>query len=346
MPNFDSGAYFLTVLCPVETATIPTRSPESRDSPSGGGTSPVHDLRKALAELAPAQQTTATCDGDLKSPFSYNLRAHFARFVVIDDFMFVGRKPENAWISTIVQALPYVSERFKQKFDPIIPQPQDHLRHPYLFFSADFDARDGSDESRDSFLRDLWSEPRSREDLKKIFCYCRDFSARVRDDSPESFAKYIADCQVETTMPFHDYWMDNVPINALPQPGLKILAASVGAGVIASFLLHSWLFSGWGCLGLLLTLIGGLAAAVFVGNALVLIAGSKPFPAAPNSTLPEVLKSLHVKNAFTQFIIDNQLASVDPAAAGDLQRRFREFLEQERPDDLQGPTQSPGVIGF
>jgi hypothetical protein len=113
MPNFDSGAYFLTVLCPVETATIPAPSPESRDSPSSGGTSPVHDLRKALAELAPAQQTTATCDGDLKSPFSYNLRAHFARFVVIDDFMFVGRKPENAWISTIVQALPYVSERFK-----------------------------------------------------------------------------------------------------------------------------------------------------------------------------------------------------------------------------------------
>ena len=58
MPNFDSGAYFLTVLCPVETATIPLPSPESLNSPGRGGTSPVHELRKALAELAPAQQNS------------------------------------------------------------------------------------------------------------------------------------------------------------------------------------------------------------------------------------------------------------------------------------------------
>ena len=282
----------------------------------------------------------------MKSPFSYNLRAHFARFVVIDDFMFVGRKPTDGFLENVVPALPFLSKRFKQKFDPIVPQPQDHLRHPYLFFSADFDAADGGDESRDSFLRELWSEPKSREDLKKIFRYCRDFNARVREDEPQSFAKYIADCQVETTMPFHDYWMDNVPMNALPQPGRKIGLWSLAAAIAAFLLLHFWLFAGWGCLGLLLSLIGAIGAAVVVGNALVVIEGSKPFPAAPDSTLRDVLKSLHVKNAFTQFIIDNQLASVDPAAAGDLQRRFREFLEQERPDDVAGPTQSPGVIGF
>jgi hypothetical protein len=41
-------------------------------------------------------------------------------------------------------------------------------------------------------------------------------------------------------------------------------------------------------------------------------AGAKPFPAAPDSNLPAVLKALHLQRTFTRFATDNQLLAVDP----------------------------------
>ena len=346
MPNFDSGAYFLTVLCPVNVEPLPDEDLVKGISPPKTGTSPVHMLRRQLARLAPAQQTPESMDDQTKSPFTYNTRVHFARFVVIDDAMYVGRKPRNAIVSQLVQLLP-VGEGLKKRFDPVIPQIQDHLPNPYLFFSMDFDAPDGAEESRDSLLRELWSHDGCREDLKSIFQYCRQFLERVRDDDPQSFAKYIADCQVETTMPFHDYFMDNVPVNALPSP-IKQIGVWALVTTAATFVLLQWLVLPGllGCFGLLLALLLSLAAGVFAGYRLVVAAGQKPFPAAPNSTLPEVLKSLYVKNAFTRFAIENQMLSIDPSRAQTLYEQFGSFLSAEKPQDLNQPTQQPGVIGF
>ena len=77
--------------------------------------------------------------------------------------MYVGRKTNDAILSQLIAILPFVSPSIKKKFDPIIPQPEDRLPNPYLFFSMDFDAPDGSDESRNSLLRELWSGHEKRQ---------------------------------------------------------------------------------------------------------------------------------------------------------------------------------------
>ncbi|HUO55507.1 MAG TPA: hypothetical protein VMU18_12240, partial [Rhodoblastus sp.] len=80
MPNFDGGHYFLTGLLPVETGVV---------TDDDASTSPVHALRKRLALLPTAAQSSACSKS--RSPFSRNKRTHFARFVIIDDVAYSGR---------------------------------------------------------------------------------------------------------------------------------------------------------------------------------------------------------------------------------------------------------------
>ena len=60
-------------------------------------------------------------------------------------------------------------------------------------------------------------------------------------------------------------------------------------------------------------------------------AGAKPFPAAPDSDLPTVLKALHLQRTFTRFAIDNQLLAADPASAQELHAAFRDFVDVNQP---------------
>jgi hypothetical protein len=195
MPTFDGGHYFLTVLVPVKTKPIPDGS---------AFTSPVHALRKRLAMLPPAQQTPDCCDG--QSPFALNARNHFACFVIIDDVAYNGRQTENSIVLAIRNALS------KIKINLVVAQPQDHLTCPFLLFSADFDAASGADTECDSYLATLWNTMEA--DLREIFIHCERFDS-VNDSA--SFANYIASCQIETTMPFNDYYVDiDETVKSLP----------------------------------------------------------------------------------------------------------------------------------
>jgi hypothetical protein len=77
-------------------------------------------------------------------------------------------------------------------------------------------------------------------------------------------------------------------------------------------------------------------------------AGRKPFPAASYATLPTVLKALHLQRVFTGFAIEHQMqaAGADAASAQQLYDGFKAFVAANKPDDLQAPTQPPGVIGI
>ncbi len=349
MPNFDSGTYFLTALLPVDNGSlILDDTGASGNLPKKAVTSPVHALRKELARLAPAQQSPQTAPNGPQSPFARNLRTHFARFVVIDDTAFVGRKTTDAVLGALLAALPFTSAGFKAKFDPIVPQPQDHLANSYLFFSVDFDATGGETEERDSYLRELWSDPNCRSDLRKIFKYCFEFEERVRDDDPQSFANYIADCQLETTMPFHDYFPNDVPLDALPPaPVGKVLATAAGSAFLVFAVLYFGLLGGLpGLSGFLIAALAGLGAGGYAAYRYIIFLGGKPLPAAPNATLRDVLKALHVKAAFTRFAIDNQMRSADPDAAKELYDRFGDFVATHKPQENSGPTQKPGIIGI
>ena len=75
MPNFDMGAYFLTVLCPVSTTTLPDDKAAKGVAPARTGTSPVHALREQLARLAPAQQDPRERRRQGEKPFRLSQRA-------------------------------------------------------------------------------------------------------------------------------------------------------------------------------------------------------------------------------------------------------------------------------
>ncbi|MBU3889552.1 hypothetical protein FM996_03670 [Methylosinus sporium] len=328
MPTFDSGAYFLTTLIPISTAPI--------FEESGGSASPAHALRKRLSLLPRGE----------RSPFARSSRNHFARFVVIDDVAYNGREQPNTLLVAAAPALS-IDQKYKDMLNPVIAQPQDRLSCPFLFFSADFDAASGADSERDAYLRDLWI--RSEAELKEIFKYCLGFEARVTDAA--SFAKYIADCQIETTMPFHDYWLDGVPADQLPNLSLQKLGL-VGLGILAAVaaLVYFWLLPAFlqGFLGALIALVAGVAAAGASIYFYVLDFGKKPFPAAPNSTLPEVLKALYLRREFTRFAIDRQFdaAGSDEASAQSLYDSFKSFIDANKPDDVAEPTQKAGAIGI
>jgi hypothetical protein len=333
MPTFDGGHYFLTVLVPVKTDPI-----------ADGSASPVHALRKRLDMLPTAQQSLA-CGGE-QSPFARNTRNHFARFVIIDDVAYNGRQTENSICLLLQNALS------KKKINLVVAQPQDHLTCPFLLFAADFDAASGADAERDSYLATLWAtmEP----ELRKIFIHCERFDS-VNDSA--SFAKYIASCQIETTMPFNDYYVDaNETVKNLPAwPGDQILIpAGLGAILFLLGFVVWFIFRG----GIMLLLVGAvvLAAGLWLAYATLMRAGAKPFPAAPDSNLPTVLKALHLQRTFTRFAIDRQRLAADPDSAQQFHAAFRDFVAENQPDNLgvindrpdprYTQTQKPGIIGI
>lgn len=323
MPTFDGGHYFLTALAPVKTSPI---------SDGSAITSPVHALRKQL-DLLPTAQQSVFCRGN-QSPFAKNTRNHFARFVIIDDVAYNGRETENTICLLLRNALS------KIKINLVVAQPQDHLTCPFLFFGAEFDAASGADAERDSYLATLWAtmEP----ELRKIFTHCERFDS-VNDAA--SFAKYIASCQIETTMPFNDYYVDaKETVKSLPPwPADQILIpAGLGAILFLLGFVVWFIFRG----GIMLLLVGAvvLAAGLWLAYATLMRAGAKPFPAAPDSNLPTVLKALHLQRAFTRFAIDNQLLAANPDLAQQFHAAFRDFVAVNQPDNLATPTQQPGVI--
>jgi hypothetical protein len=332
MPTYDGGHYFLTVLVPIKTTPV---------NDDQAVTSPVHALRKRLSMLPTAAETPA-CGGG-QSPFARNRRNHFARFVIIDDVAYVGRSGRNVLLGKIA------GDKL------VVAQPQDHLKCPFLVFAADFDAKSGSAQERDSYLAELWST--MEKELREIFGFCQGFDSKVTD--AKSFAAYMAACQLETTMSFNDYYIDPLNLPAWPSKsyvGAIVAAAGLTAlGLIGTLaLLVAELFTlAWQSAlpyTVALTLLGAVAAgvAILAAYATLTAAGAKPFPAAPDSDLPTVLKSLHLRRAFTRFAIDHQMPAVgkDPASAQKLYDDFAAFVAANKPNDLQAPTQSPGVIGI
>jgi hypothetical protein len=334
MPTFDGGHYFLTALVPIQTLEI-------KDGDTV--TSPVHALRKELDVLAPAAQSPTA--GHQQSPFAKSMRTHFARLAIIDDVAYPGRVSGDT-LATAARGL-------VQTQDPVVAQPQDHLRCPFLLFAVDFDARTGADAERDSYLIDLWDNTGAH--LKEIFRFCQGFEAT----DGRGFAAYIARCQLDTTMSFNDYYAVTPELPAWPAKiylgAIGICALVLVAGIVGvlSALIGSLFTSvppSWLRCSLWVSLAGALAVAVSVVVAYVTViaAGKKPFPAAADSDLKSVLKSLYLRREFTRFVIENQIdaADPDPAAAQRLHDAFKAFIATNKPDDLDAPTQAPGVIGF
>lgn len=209
MPTIDGGHVFLTVLAPVR------RTPFRRSD--GTLTSPENALREALAVLPTARQSPACDLAPCDSPFSRNTRNHFVRMAVIGNAAFNGRDHTDA----IRNALPGGA-------DPAIAKPSDSLASPYLMLAIDFDVDGDPQVAQTTYLETLWRTMQA--ELHDLLRHCVGFD-EVKDAA--GFCAWIGRRQIETSMPFNDYWAH--PSGSGP-PGLlrKIWGLLFGAAFAAS----------------------------------------------------------------------------------------------------------------
>jgi len=321
MPTFDGGHCFLTALLPIKTSEVVDQD--------GLRSSPVHMVRDALAILPTARQSPVTESLPVTAPFAKCTKTHFARFAIIDDVIFNGRLASNAIIDSL------------KELDRTIPNPTDELPGPYLLMAVDFDA--GTDAELRAYLKDMWT--RMGPELAPVFRHC--FGYDQMAVNAEGFADYIISCQLETTMPFNDYWPSFPPLTAISKPLLifnfLIPALVVGGGLYwvlsaMGLIAHRhtpWLY----CAEILLIALLGIAVGLCVVYRMVMARGEQPLPMAPNSDLRSVLKALYLQRELIAFAIAMQGKS--PA---DLTQAFGAFLQKNRVADTDNPTQKPGTI--
>ena len=310
MPNLDAGHYFFTALVPVCNDGIV----EHR----GMKSSPIHMVREALETLPTALQSQAAEEVGIQSPFARSDRTHLARIFVIDQPFYNGRDPKDSILAAI------------EGTNLLEAQACDALTCPYLAVSIDFDPVDpeGRGEPR-AYLEHLWGVMAA--ELTEIFRYCYTFS-QVSDAT--SFADFMLACQVETTMPFNDYWIEMPKLPSLSLAGMAVAPlAGLAIGIAGGFM-HWWPWWAAVLIAILLFLVGA-----YIDYRIVMTRGNRPFPTS-NAPLPQVLKALYLQQAFARFAIAHQ-EERDEAALG---AAFRAFLARHAPRDLAAPTQPPGVV--
>ncbi|GAB5447544.1 hypothetical protein [Gymnodinialimonas sp.] len=332
MPDLDSGHIFLTTLAPIKPG-----APE--DDPQ---TSYEQRARIALAKFPTANQSPATVDDPYNSPFARNMRNHLARMFVLNDAVYNGRITQNPLVAALTGN--------KQQ----VPQSVDRLNAPYLVFCADVDAvmEDGDPlptelsaskqkAVRASYARKLWET--MEQELRDVYSNCFAFETV---NSADDFAKYLERCHVETTMPFHDYYLDlgAVKFHDLP---VKPLAAAVLVPLVLSLLsLVLWLFGvsglpllGWSTLGTFIVALLLTVLAAYLAVKFTLSNGDKPLAPAKYDDLPSVLKALYIQQKFADFYIENQGLPPDQLHAA-----FGAFVAEHDPHNRLVQTQKPGVI--
>lgn len=332
MPDLDSGHVFLTTMAPIKPGA-PADNPQS---------SYEQRVRIALAKFPTANQSPATVDDRYNSPFARNLRNHLARMFVLNDAIYNGRITQNPLLARL------------QGNNQAVPQPVDRLNAAYLVFCADVDAIENDGDPlpttlsegqqkavRASYARQLWAT--MEEELRDVYSNCYGFEGV---NSAEDFATYLDRCHVETTMPFHDYYLDldSAKFNDLPVKPLAIgVLAPLALGLLALVL---WLLGaehvpllGWSTLPTWIVAIGLGVVLGYLAIRYAIANGEKPLAPAKYDDLPSVLKALYIQQKFADFFIENQGLPPDQLHAA-----FGAFMAEHDPQNRQAMTQKPGVI--
>ena len=306
MSNYDAGHYFLTVLAPIRLG--------HRDY---SDVSHVAQLRIDLRRLPTARQDKVTRDAPECSAFAKVPVVHFARFFVLDQLVYNGREPTNAVYNLLKGKNLAKAEKV------------DQFEHAWLVMTVDMDAPDGSEASLRACSDQLWLHMET--ELRQIFGHCLGFDDMSIRNAADWFG-YLKRCQVSTTMPFNDYWTGDWPASPLGR-WIRLAAVASAGLAVAAGVSGLWPF-GWISLILSALLLWGLA---IIGCVLKL--GTTPFPKAPDSDLPSVLKALHVQQRFSRMAMAQQGAD-----AASLHIAFGALINSEKPTDLTGPTHPVGCL--
>lgn len=307
MANYDAGHYFLTTMAPIDRNAFVEVGGVKRSA--------IDHIRHVLTTLPTAQQDDFSTSSGLQSPFASVPGTHFAHIFVIDDVRFNGRRPSN----------PIMDLLYNVKMTN--PEGVDHLPDAYLVLAVDFDAPDGSEASLRSYTDALWLN--MEDDLRLIFGQSEGFGTVA---SSADFYHFVREGQVDTTLPFNDYWAEPV---TMPSPLPWMLAGSALV-LLAAILMGAtgfWTASLWGLWGL------AILALLAVNIGIVVKFGLTPFPPAPDSDLSSVLKALYIQQMFTGFAIAH-LGQPEEK----LKAEFDAFCAAHLPHDVSGPSQPPGVL--
>ena len=135
----------------------------------------------------------ARCRPSARSPATP--RNHFARFVILDE---AGLQRPRCQRDALIDMA-----RGVNPLDAAAGRPAAHC--PYLLFAADFDARATAMPRCAPTPTNCGTTMRSElSDRSSAIASASTSSRRP----PTAFAAYIRRCQIETTMPFNDYWPD------------------------------------------------------------------------------------------------------------------------------------------
>lgn len=332
MPDFDNGHIYLTTFAPIKGCCAATSSANSY----------IQNIRNALARLPTALQSPATEAIGINSPFSKNKRTHLARLFVLNDTIYNGRNPIDALLAVL----------FKK--NPLAPQQVDRLNAAYLVFCADFDAvsEEGAPlpthmsateqkQVRRNYAKQLWQDMSA--ELNDLYQNCVGFdTVHTADD----FADYLERCHVETTMPFHDYYLDLPKFHLLP---IKTLGVIVGFPFLFTLLslifaiigIDPWPWLGWSSFW---SFIGGSCVTAIAAYGAIRYTnynGKKPLAPGKYDDLPSVLKALYLQQNFTDFVVGQQ-----GQEAEQLYKAFGNFIETHQPDNKMAPSQPAGVISI
>ncbi|MFT7596403.1 MAG: hypothetical protein ACI8R4_003738, partial [Paracoccaceae bacterium] len=261
------------------------------------------------------QQDYDSTESKLQSPFAAVPGTHFAHLFIIDDTRYNGRRPSNPILDLIFNVKLTIAEKV------------DRLPDAYLVLAVDFDAADGSTASLRAYTDAMWAN--MADTLRLIYAQVEGFDTV---DSATRFNEFVREGQIETTLPFNDYWADPAP-TVSPAPWMLAGSALVLLATIMLGMTGTWTGSSWGLWGL------GLLAFLVVNIGIVVKFGLTPFPAAPDSDLQSVLKAIYIQQMFTGFAIAHLGHPEDQLKAA-----FEDFCNRHRPRDHSGPRQSPGVL--
>jgi len=377
VPSQEAGFYQLTALLPIKDG--PYTSLDCDDivsEPCASTRSYAHHLKNYLNQLSDSFlekiDSKSSAHSDLHL-FDHTRCTHFARFVVIDQLFYNGRRRNDSLIDFF--RLLFIDQDFLSEKDKI-----DALESPYLLITIDFDCPPNSTTCVQDYLTGIW--PYACREFTEIFHHCEGFSLSAPAHGKSYLNAYymverlILDHEVETTYPFSAYFWaadkvqrwDPLTDKVLPSEiknrwpliiiGLLPFALVILALVILPFYLGSLFFSlmyellfpnydlsdfwrvwlQWGPIGFGLS-VASVILFMFAWRYFIK-SSNTPLPQIDGVDLKSISKSLYLQGKLFEMFSEWQ--EYDGFDKAKLRQRFEGFLEANNPSDLNSPTLQPG----
>ncbi len=382
MPSNEAGFYQLTALLPIKAGAYSSLLGENNASNAFESTrSYVHHLKAYLNKLSDSylQEIDDNPSGpSIPHLFDHTSRTHFARFVVIDQLFYNGRRRNDSLVDFVRLML---NKDVLSRKDRI-----DQLHTSYLLVAIDFDCSHGSTTCVQDYLSELW--PYAQDELTEIFWHCEGFAlpSPFNDQFCQTYAndwylyqvveRLILSHEVETTYPFSAYFWaaENVrrwnPLTDQVSPSrfrnrwglilvgtLPLILISL-ALLILPFYMGSFFFNllyqaafpdidlsnfysawnQWGLIGFCLS-IASLILFMFAWRYFVSSANQSLDP-INGVDLKSILKSLYIQSElFNMYKIWQEHDRFDRSS---LRKRFARFLDKTKPSDIHAPSLKPG----